>query len=258
MLSVEPNPRVRFKVLHEDAHMVVVLKPAGLATQPGKGHTDDTLLNGLFARHGAALQQLGKARDFGLLHRLDRMTSGVLVAALSKGAYDGLRSAFETRSVRKFYWAVTGRAPNKPGGTINRPILEEEGERKTARVSPRGKPALTAYRVLAAGPLGAIIECRPVTGRLHQVRVHLDSIGCPILGDDEYAPAALRRASPRLALHAHRITFDHPITGEKIDVRTTWPKDLGGVLKRLRLVLPGRKENSKGSEDAEERGDEKT
>ncbi|MCC6660068.1 MAG: RluA family pseudouridine synthase [Phycisphaerales bacterium] len=242
MLSVEPNPRVRFKVLHEDAHLLVVLKPAGLATQPGKGHAADTLLNGLFAVHGAALQQLGKARDFGLLHRLDRMTSGVLVVALSKDAYDGLRSAFETRRVRKFYWAVTAKAPNRPSGTINRPILEEEGERKTARVSPRGKPALTAYRVLAAGPLGAIIECRPVTGRLHQVRLHLSSIGCPILGDDEYAPPALRRAAPRLALHAHRIAFGHPVTGDKIDARTPWPKDLAGVLKRLRLQLPIKEE----------------
>ena len=254
MLSVEPNPRVRFKVLHEDAHVLVVLKPAGLATQPGKGHTDDTLLNGLFAEHGTALQQLGKARDFGLLHRLDRMTSGVLVVALTKDAYDGLRRAFETRSVRKFYWAVTGRAPSKPSGTINRPILEEDGQRKTARVSPRGKPALTAYRVLAAGAIGAIIECRPVTGRLHQVRVHLDSIGCPILGDDEYAPPALRRAAPRLALHAHRIAFDHPVTGAKVDIRTPWPKDLAGVLKRLRLSAPEEVRRGRGgdAEDADE------
>lgn len=244
ILSIEPNDRVTFKVRHEDRDVIVADKPAGLVTQPGRGHEGDTLLNGLFARHGVRLQQLGRDRDFGLLHRLDKQTSGLLVVALTRDAYDALREAFEQRRVRKYYWAVTGKAPNKPSGVIRRPILEEGGDDsakssrtapKTARVAASGKPALTAYRVIDASDRGALIECRPVTGRLHQVRVHLESIGCPILGDDLYAPRWAASVAARLALHAHRLTFAHPRTGEAIDVRSPMPRDMKSLLKKFGL-----------------------
>lgn len=244
ILSIEPNDRVTFKVRHEDRDVLVADKPAGLVTQPGRGHERDTLLNGLFARHGVRLQQLGRDRDFGLLHRLDKQTSGLLVVALTRDAYDTLRVAFEQRRVRKYYWAVTGKAPNKPSGVIRRPILEEGGDEaskssrpapKTARVAASGKPALTAYRVIDSNDRGALVECRPVTGRLHQVRVHLESIGCPILGDDVYAPRWAASVSPRLALHAHRLAFAHPRTGETIDVESPLPRDIKSILKRLGL-----------------------
>lgn len=241
-LSVKPNDRVTFKVRHEDADVVVVDKPAGIVTQPGKGHDEDTLLNGLFARYGAELQNLGKARDFGLLHRLDRQTSGLVLLARRSRAYDALRRAFEKREVRKFYWAVAGRTPSKPSGVIRRPIIEETDEKKLARVSSAGKPALTAYRVLQTATVGergaSLLECRPVTGRLHQVRVHLDSIGCSILGDELYGSKSLSRAAPRLALHAFRVAFAHPITGEPIDVRSPCPRDIATVLRRLGMSRP--------------------
>jgi len=240
--SVEPNSRVTFKIRHEDEDLLVVDKPPGLVTQPGLGHERDTLLNGLFARFGPQLQNLGRARDFGLLHRLDRQTSGLLIVGLRSRAYDALRVQFERREIRKFYWAVASRTPKKVNGVIRRPILEEADERKTARIASGGKPALTAYRVLQTTsiPAGhaALLECRPVTGRLHQVRVHLESIGCPIVGDDVYAPRSASRASPRLALHAHRIIFKHPITGERIDVHSPWPKDLAAMLKKVGLTKP--------------------
>ena len=241
-LSVTPNESVRFKIRHEDEDVIVVEKPPGLVTQPGKGHEHDTLLNGLFAVHGAQLQNLGKARDFGLLHRLDRQTSGLVLFALRPRAYDALREAFSTRRVRKFYWAVAGRAPKKPSGVIRRPILEETDEMKTARISAAGKPALTAYRVLQVATVGergaALLECRPVTGRLHQVRVHLKSIGCPILGDALYGPRSLAKAAPRVALHAHRLVFKHPTSGATIDVQSPWPADLKSLLKRLGIERP--------------------
>lgn len=240
-LSVTPNPDVTFRVLWQDDHLLVVEKPPKLVTQPGKGHETDTLLNGLFAKWGQPLQQLGGSRDFGLLHRLDRQTSGVLVVGLGRAAYDGLRTAFENRQVRKFYWAITAKPPKSPTGVINKPLLESEprsGETKTSRIASAGKPAATAYRTLQVSPHAALVEARPLTGRLHQVRVHLDAIGATILGDDLYGPKALMYASPRLALHAHRIAFTHPITDEIIDVRTAWPKDLRGVLKRVGLARP--------------------
>ncbi|MEZ6244105.1 MAG: RluA family pseudouridine synthase [Phycisphaerales bacterium] len=242
--TITPNERVTFRVHHEDADLLIVEKPARVVTTPGVGHEHDTLLNGLFVEHGTRLQNLGASRDFGMLHRLDRETSGLLVVALSVRAYDALRKTFESRDVRKFYWALTPKAPSDTAGVIRRPIIEvvrrkdRYTSQKLAKISTAGKPALTAYRVLASGELGAIIEARPVTGRLHQVRVHLKLIGCPILGDEVYAPQAVAGASPRLALHAHRLAFDHPITGAPIDVRTRWPNDLKTTLRRLSLPRP--------------------
>lgn len=238
--SIEPNPRITFAVHHEDADIAIVEKPMRVPTQPGKGHQTDTLLNGLFARWGNQLQNLGKARDFGLLHRLDRETSGLLVVALRPAAYDKLRDDFAARKVRKFYWAVCAKAPREPTGVIRMPIIETPGAgsaMKLARVTRRGagKPAVTAYRVLDANEHAALIEARPVTGRLHQVRVHLEAIGCPILGDIIYGPRRVHGASPRLALHAHRLALVHPVSGETIDVHTEWPKDLRRLLKQVRL-----------------------
>ena len=242
--TVEPNERITFKVRFEDEDLLVIDKRAGLVTQPGKGHERDTLLNGLFARYGAQLQNLGRARDFGLLHRLDKMTSGLLLVGLRPRAYDALRELFATRAVRKFYWAVTAKAPNKPTGVINRPILETTDEMKLAKISSAGKASITAYRVLQMSTIGggaaALLECRPVTGRLHQIRAHLESIGCPILGDELYAPRAVRGVAQRLALHSHRLAFTHPVSGETVDVESPWPRDLLNLLKKFGFERPDR------------------
>lgn len=266
--SIEPNERVTFGIAYQDEHLLVVEKPARVPTQPGKGHSRDTLMNGLFARFGKQLQNLGKARDFGLLHRLDRPTSGLLLVALCPDAYDRLRDDFAHRRIRKFYWAICASAPTPREGIVNLPIVEDYASddnkagkprlahvtrraagggagRSSARASagrarassagPAPKPAITAYRTLSVSEHAALIEARPVTGRLHQVRLHLDAIGCPILGDEFYGPRRVQSASPRLALHAHRLVFTHPVTGEKIDAHTDWPKDLKRVLKSMKL-----------------------
>ncbi|MFG0327980.1 MAG: RluA family pseudouridine synthase [Phycisphaerales bacterium JB037] len=243
-LSVEPNERVTFRVCHEDEDLLIVEKPSGLVTQPGVGHLTDTLLNGLFAVYGTQLQNLGNARDFGLVHRLDRETSGLLAVALTRRGYDGLRAQFEKRTTRKFYWAVCKAAPSRERGVIRIPIAErvERASRytstKTARIGAGGKPALTAYRVLQEGRPISLIEARPVTGRLHQVRVHLDAIGATVLGDPVYGPKLARELSPRLALHAHRLCVTHPATGKPIDVRTKWPRDLRNLLRKHGLERP--------------------
>lgn len=244
--SVEPNPRVAFRVVHEGHGLIVVDKPAGLVTQPGVGHQHDTLLNGLFARYGDRLGALGPQRDFGLVHRLDRGTSGLVAVALDAAAYDALRAAFEARLVRKFYWALTHKAPNQPAGVIRRPI-EEVKTRKDrytsrlhARISPAGRPALTAYRVIHAGDTAALIEARPVTGRLHQVRVHLASVGAGILGDELYGPRRTSHAAPRLALHAWRLVLPPDLDGGSagpLDLRSPMPRDLRRLL-RLHEIEP--------------------
>jgi 23S rRNA pseudouridine1911/1915/1917 synthase len=242
-LSVEPNPAVTFKVRYEAGDLLIVEKPARVPTQPGKGHETDTLLNGLFAHYGTLLQNLGASRDFGLLHRLDKDASGLLVIGLRPRAYDAMRGEFETRKIGKYYWAVTPKAPKKSEGVIRLAIVETPAQRdrpKTAHVTgpTLGKSAVTAYRVVEASEVGCLIEARPVTGRLHQVRVHLDAIGCPILGDEFYGPRGIKEAAPRLALHAHRMVFKHPVTGESVDVKTAWPQDLRRLLGRLKLHRP--------------------
>ena len=244
-LPIEPNHRVTFAVRHEDEHLLVVDKPARVVTQPGVGHEHDTLLNGLFARHGQQLAQLGAARDYGLVHRLDRMTSGLVAVARTPEAYDRLREAFAQREVRKFYLAVCHKAPREHTGLIKRALLERTAKvrrytsTKTSAISKEGKPAATGYRVLAVSKIGtALIEARPLTGRLHQVRVHLASIGAGILGDETYGPTSTAAAANRLALHAHRLAFDHPVTGEPLDVRSPPPKDLRALLRRHGLPLP--------------------
>lgn len=244
---VQPNESVRFTLLYEDAHVAVIVKPAGLVTQPGKGHERDSLLNGLLARFDERLRRLGARRDYGLLHRLDRDTSGLLVVALTESAYDGLRRAFESRRVRKYYWAVVEGAPRRESGVIRRSIMEvlarpEGGGRgpapmKLARISAGGKPALTAYRVLSSARGISLLDCRTLTGRLHQVRVHLASIGCPILGDSFYGTPAARSLARRLALHAHRLVLPHP-SGDLLDCTAGWPADLRGLLRHAGLPPP--------------------
>lgn len=255
-LSIEPNPRVTFRVLLEDADVLVVEKRSRVVTHPGVGHETDTLLNGVFATHGHLLQNLGASRDFGLVHRLDRETSGVLIVALTIQAHEVLTSAFRQRLVEKFYWAITARPPRDSTGLIRlslaeqvRPATRFTSTKRTV-VSRSGKAALTAYRVVDRGESAALLEARPVTGRLHQIRAHLAAIGAPILGDPLYG-ASFADASPRLALHAHRVRFRHPRLGHSVEVRSGWPNDLRPVLRRTGLRRPDQIEHESPPGDGE-------
>ncbi len=242
MLSITPNTVIKYRVHHEDEHVLVVEKPSRVPTQPGRGHADDTLLNALFATYGNKLQNVGRARDFGLVHRLDRETSGLLAVALTPSAYDALREQFAARTVKKFYWAICDRVPKQPTGVIKAAIVETSLGSQTGRAKPKtahiarvGKPAVTAYRLVAANEVASLIEARPVTGRLHQVRVHMDAIGCAVLGDEFYGPRRVRGAAARLMLHAHRLVIAHPVTGATIDVSSPMPREMKKLLNRLGL-----------------------
>lgn len=216
-------------------------KPAGMASEPGKGQRENTAMNALFARFGNLLQNMGEKRDFGLLHRLDRETSGLLLVALRPRAYDALRAQFEDRSIVKRYWVIVAGKPPREQGLIRKPIAEvvDEKRQKKAQISGAGKPAITAYRVLAARGGAALVECRIGTGRLHQIRVHMAAVGCPVMGDGFYAPPEIRRMTERLAMHAHLLAFVDPTSGERVTVTSPCPADLRAALVSRRLPVPG-------------------
>ncbi len=243
------SPERPFNIRYADEALLVVEKPAGIVTEPGRGHSEDTLLNGLFHQYRTRLQRMWKARDWGLLHRLDRLTSGLLLVALKPEAYDALRTQFENHRVRKRYWALVAGVPPRKQGTVQQPLREIKGVRKRAVIGRDGKPATTAYRLLSSGtwrePRGrkrettvSLLEIRPATGRLHQVRVHMSHLGCPVLGDTWYGEQHPGPRMTRLGLHAAELSFVHPNLKRRLVVRAPWPEDLRSVLARCGLTEP--------------------
>jgi len=219
MPQPRPNDRLRLELVHQDELVVVANKAPGMVTEPGTSHRDDSLLNALAARFGGRLLRLGERRDYGLLHRLDRQTSGCVACALDPDAYDAIRGQFEARSVEKRYLAVV-RGRMRAGTQTVALGLEErrapapEGTRLVSVVSRAGKPAVTELTVLATSSTHTLVSCEPRTGRLHQIRVHLAHLGFPIAGDPVYGLGArlLEPTAGRelpLGLHAWRLGFSH-------------------------------------------------
>ncbi|MBL0921144.1 MAG: RluA family pseudouridine synthase [Phycisphaerales bacterium] len=236
-------------VIWRGGDVIVVDKPSGMASEPGKGQRDNTMMNALFAEFGNLLQNMGEKRDFGLLHRLDRETSGLLIVALRARAYDALRRQFEERSVVKRYWAIVSGRPPKAQGVIRKPIAEvvDEKKQKKAVISGAGKPSATAYRVLSSRGGASLVECRIGSGRLHQIRVHMAAVGCPVLGDGFYAPPEIKRMAARLALHAHLLAFVEPESGERVVVGSPFPADLRPALVGRRMPVPGEGSGARGT-----------
>jgi 23S rRNA pseudouridine1911/1915/1917 synthase len=236
--TVYPNPHVAYEVRFTGDELLVIDKPAGLVTQPGKKHERDSLLNGLFCSYGNLLQNLGESRGWGLLHRLDKETSGLVLVALRVRAYEHLLEQFKKRQVKKTYWAIVLGSPRPAQGVIQKPIAEIVGQTKRAVIKRDGQQAITAYHVIQSAEKVSLIEALPKTGRLHQVRVHMVSIGHPIVGESVYADKADLPAVPRLCLHAAALSFIHPTTNHRMQVLSPWPADLQKTLKHLGLDPP--------------------
>ena len=241
-LPAEPQPEaIPLTVLFEDAHLIVIDKPAGMTVHPAPGNETGTLVNALLHHCAGSLSGVGGVARPGIVHRLDKDTSGVMVAAKSDAAHVGLSALFAAHDLERMYVALTRGAPRPASGRIETRIGRSSSDRKKMAVlRTGGRLAVTDYRTTAAfgpldRPLAARVECRLHTGRTHQIRVHLASLGAPLLGDPIYgsgSPSAPVRAAmteaglTRQALHAAVLGFVHPVTGQRMDFRTEPPADM--------------------------------
>ncbi len=240
---------IALTIIYEDPHLLVLDKPAGLVVHPAPGNPDRTLVNALIAHCGPSLRGIGGVRRPGIVHRLDKDTSGLMVAAKTEAVHQSLSRQFAAREIERRYQAVVWGVPEPRAGDISGNIGRSPRNRKKMAVLRRGgKPATTRYRVLKtlAGGLASLIECRLLTGRTHQIRVHLSHIGHPLLGDRVYGRAGdgrVKRLPPaaqaaladlgRQALHAKSLGFRHPETQEDIRFESELPPDL----KTLKTIL---------------------
>lgn len=205
-------------ILYEDDWLLVINKPAGLPVHPGPGHYADTLGN----RLSWFLAQRGEQMPFRPVNRLDKGTSGLMLAAKSAQAHEILQGLLHTESFVREYLALTRRPPEPPTGTIDAPIGPVPGALNRYRVDPTGKPARTDYEMLEYKAEGTLLRLKLRTGRTHQIRVHLAALGCPLLGDMEYGGEPVL---DRPALHSWRVQLNHPFTGESLQWTAPLPED---------------------------------
>jgi 23S rRNA pseudouridine1911/1915/1917 synthase len=215
-------------IVHEDDHLLVVDKPAGLVVHPGSGNWAGTMLNALL-HHAPQVERLPRA---GIVHRLDKDTSGLLVVAKNEATQLALVRQLQARTVSRTYLALVRGRIDKPG-SVDAPIGRHPVHRTRMAVVPGGKPAVTHYRVREKLTAHTLLECRLETGRTHQIRVHLASLGHPLEGDAVYAGRA-PRLFERQALHAWKLAFIHPANGKEVAFESPMPEDFRDLLERLR------------------------
>lgn len=239
-------------IVFEDDDVIVVDKPAGMVVHPAPGSPDRTLVNALIAHCGESLTGIGGERRPGIVHRLDKGTTGLVVAAKTEAAHRALVAQFAGRRVERAYaavvWGLPGSGEGELTGNIGR---SSRNRKKMAVLSTGGRPAVTRYRVqrVLAGGLAAVLECRLLTGRTHQIRVHLSDAGHPVIGDPLYGRARrerLRRlpeaarasvgALSRQALHARTLGFRHPRTDERLVFESELPSDMKGLIRSLEFI----------------------
>lgn len=235
-------------VAFEDEHMLVINKPAGLTVHPGAGHADDTLVNALLAHCGNTLSGIGGELRPGIVHRLDKDTSGLMVVAKHDVAHNKLSLQLSKRTLKRVYLALCWGTPRQREGTIDAPISRSPHNRKKMAVTNNGKSAVTHYRVLQSFQQGrvSLVECRLETGRTHQIRVHMTHIGHAMVGDTTYGSdgrglkkqlpeniAEVLANFPRQALHATEISFVHPASGETMSFAAPMPDDMQSLISVL-------------------------
>ena len=235
--KIETRPEaIPLEILFEDNDLIVINKPAGMTVHPGAGHHEHTLVNALL-HHCSALSGIGGKERPGIVHRLDKETSGCLVAAKNDIAHRGLSKQFATRAVEKIYLALAAGTVRKQTGVIEEKIGRHPVHRQRMSVtSARGRAAKTEYRVLQSNEQTSLIECRLHSGRTHQIRVHLCHLGHPVLGDKIYAPRFAKNF-PRQMLHAWKLGFRHPRTDKWNSFEAPLPDDFKGAIAAMELQM---------------------
>lgn len=243
ILLTVPAPReavpqaedIPLEILYEDADLAVVVKPRGMVVHPAAGHPDGTLVNALLARLDS-LGGIGGELRPGIVHRLDKETSGLMLVAKNDETQEALSRMLKDREIEKHYRALAEGKFKEPEGEIDAAIDRSKKDRKKMAVDPEGRPAVTRWKVIAEGNGCTLLDVHILTGRTHQIRVHLKSIGHPVCGDELYGNGKGIKV-PCLMLHAYSLDFEHPRTHEKMAFRAPLPEDFLKGLKGNGIVL---------------------
>ncbi|HEY6916469.1 MAG TPA: RluA family pseudouridine synthase [Allosphingosinicella sp.] len=229
-------------IVYEDDHLIVVDKPAGMVVHPAAGNLDGTMVNALLHHCAGRLSGIGGVARPGIVHRIDKGTSGLLVVAKTDRAHEGLAAQFAKHSIDRRYQAIVAGIPNPPSGTVDAPLARSSANRQKMAIvaEGRGKRAVTHYSLVRPLKEAALVECRLETGRTHQVRVHMTSLGHPLLGDPAYGRTRIahrdllnRLDFKRQALHAAVLGFVHPVSKENLTFESVVPSDMQELLSAL-------------------------
>ena len=235
----EPQPTqaqaedIPLDVAYEDADVIVINKPKGLVVHPAAGHWEGTLVNALLHHCRDSLSGVGGALRPGIVHRIDKDTSGLLIVAKNDFAHQKLAAQLQDHTLARTYVCIVCGNLREDAGTVNAPIARDKNDRKKMAVRPDGKPAVTHWQVLARYPGYTYVQCRLETGRTHQIRVHMASLGHPILGDTAYGHKKPELGQNTQCLHAKELTFRHPRTDEPVTVTCPLPEEFERVLQVL-------------------------
>ncbi len=237
-LSVEPE-EIALDVIYEDADIIVINKPPGMVVHPAAGNLNGTLVNALLA-HCTDLSGIGGIHRPGIVHRLDKDTSGVIVAAKTDAAHKALARQIKERTAERWYLALVHGNIGVGEGSIDAPIARHPVRRKQMAIVAKGRAARTHYIVRERFGDYTLVECHLETGRTHQIRVHMAHIGHPIVGDGVYGPKQNKLGMPRQALHAYHLGFIHPRTGDLLAFNGQLPEDMARILAILRYQIAAR------------------
>ena len=242
-IAAEALPEdIPLEILFEDNDLLVLNKSAGLVVHPAAGHATGTLVNALLHHCNGQLSGIGGVTRPGIVHRLDKDTSGCIVMAKNDTSHLALPAQFAKRTTTKIYHAIVCGQPSKPKHTVKEPLARHPVHRKKIAIMPNGREAHTDFRVLEKLKHSALIEATLHTGRTHQIRVHLQHLGCPVVGDAVYGTRPARAfaqatgyTAPRQMLHAFSLSFDHPASGERLTLEAPLPEDLIKAMDFLKI-----------------------
>lgn len=231
---------IPLEIIYEDKHLIVINKSAGMVVHPGVGTGEDTLVHALLAHCAGELSGVGGVERPGIVHRIDKETTGLLVVAKNDAAHRALSDQFAERALVKEYVALVSGVPKALSGTIDRGIARHSVHRHRMTTGEGGRPARTDWVLLEKfGERASLLRCRIHSGRTHQIRVHLKSVGHPLLGDKVYGwrESASLPTPPRVMLHAEHLVFAHPVNGKAMDLRAVLPRDFEELMSQFRELV---------------------